>query len=139
MIVLDANVWISSLIVVEIHHHASDAWLSSWMAAARRIVVPDLFMAEVPGAVARRRSDPVIGAETLRALRRNPLIDIVPLTPAAWRSAAELAAQHLLRGADAVYVALALQETMPLVTWDRTVLSNAAGVIDVRTPDQVRI
>lgn len=109
------------------------------MSGGRSIVVPDLFMVEVAGTIARRRNDPSLGLAALRALRANTSLRVVSVTPTTWAQSAELAARHLLRGADAVYVALAIQERLPLVTWDQAVLSNAAEVVDVRTPDQIPI
>ena len=50
------------------------------------------------------------------------------------RTAAGLAADYGLRGADAVYVALAKQLNLPLATWDREQLQKASGIIKTQTP-----
>ena len=39
-----------------------------------------------------------------------------------------------LRGADAVYVALALLMNSPLVTWDKEQLTRAAPIIETLAP-----
>jgi predicted nucleic acid-binding protein len=48
-----------------------------------------------------------------------------------------VAADLGLRGADAVYVALAHQLGLTLVTWDREQLTRTASMIVSRTPDQM--
>ena len=48
--------------------------------------------------------------------------------------AARLAARLRLRGADAVYVALAERLDLPLVTLDSQQLERGGSVIDVRRP-----
>jgi len=50
---------------------------------------------------------------------------------------ARSAARLRLRGADAVYVALAASFGMPLVTWDGEQQERAARAIDVRTPSEL--
>ncbi|HEV8260717.1 MAG TPA: hypothetical protein VGQ19_08175 [Burkholderiales bacterium] len=50
-----------------------------------------------------------------------------------------IAAQYFLRGADAVYAALARQLGTPLVTWDKELLERAAAVVPTFTPaDRLR-
>jgi predicted nucleic acid-binding protein len=51
------------------------------------------------------------------------------------RLAAELAASLRLRGADAVYVAVASVTGERLVTWDREVVSRAARAVDAGFPE----
>jgi len=48
--------------------------------------------------------------------------------------AAQLAADHALRGADAVYVAAALRLGLPLVTLDGEQLQRAEAVISTLSP-----
>ncbi len=65
---------------------------------------------------------------------RLPVLHLVTLHRQLGISAAQLAADLHLRGADAVYVAIAEALSLPLVTWDREQLTRAAGRIAVRTP-----
>ena len=61
-------------------------------------------------------------------------LSIHPFTESQGETAAAIAAQQFLRGADAVYVALAGQLRMPLVTWDKELLERAAAVVPTLTP-----
>lgn len=45
-----------------------------------------------------------------------------------------IAAQYLLRGADAEYAVLARQLGTPLGTWDKELLERAAAVVPTFTP-----
>ena len=139
MIVLDASVWVSAVVPTEARHVTSHDWLASWTEAGHRLVVPDLFIVEVTGTIARRRGDPQAGRQTLRDLRSDPAFDIVTPTRSTWTIAAGLAADLLLRGADAVYLAVALERGLPLITWDQEILLRAGTTIDVRTPNQVPV
>ena len=59
---------------------------------------------------------------------------IIPLDEVLARQAADVAAQHRLRGADAVYVAVALRFGSTLVTLDREQHDRAAAVLHTRYP-----
>ncbi len=48
--------------------------------------------------------------------------------------ASKIAANHQLRGADALYVAVAAQLNIPLVSWDKEHLSRASNLITTYTP-----
>jgi predicted nucleic acid-binding protein len=64
----------------------------------------------------------------------DPAFRIVPIDQALAEAAARHAADLFLRGADAVYVALAERLGVPLITWDNEQLARAAAVIDARVP-----
>ena len=59
---------------------------------------------------------------------------IMPIDRQLGQLAAQLAARLQLCGADAVYVALARQLGLPLVTWDNEQRTRAATIIPVQTP-----
>lgn len=61
-------------------------------------------------------------------------IQIVSLHAALGRHAAWISATYRLRGADAMYVAVADDLGLPLVTWDRELLQRAASIVDVIEP-----
>jgi len=50
------------------------------------------------------------------------------------RQAATLAIDLRLRGADAVYVAVAQYFNLPLITWDAEIINRSKNVIQVNTP-----
>lgn len=60
---------------------------------------------------------------------------ILPLDVELGQRALELAAQHGLRGADAVYAAVAHQVGSTLISRDNEHLTRLHGILTVRTPE----
>jgi predicted nucleic acid-binding protein len=74
--------------------------------------------------------------EFAAALGRLPHLMTVPVDEALARQAADVAAQHRLRGSDAVYAAVALRFGSTLITLDREQRERLEAVLDVRYPGQ---
>ena len=76
----------------------------------------------------------MLGDQAVATILANPAVSLVsvdqPLASLAARHATSLA----LKGADAIYTALAEHMGLPLVTWDNEQLTRAAGRIQVRQP-----
>jgi predicted nucleic acid-binding protein len=70
----------------------------------------------------------------VQQLARSEVIELIPVTLAVAERAALIAAEHRIRGCDAVYVALAEQLSDALVTLDRQQLERGAAVVPVRAP-----
>ncbi len=132
--VVDASVWVSALVSSDVHHAASRAWLEREDEAAGVLVAPALLLPEVASAVSRATRSPLLGRRAIRSLLAVPALRVVPLDGALAELAARLAADHGLRGADAVYVAVAKQLSLPLVTWDREQARRAARVVHAGAP-----
>jgi predicted nucleic acid-binding protein len=100
------------------------------------VIVPTLLLPEVASAVARASDDSAGAVQYVDALAALPHLTIVALTATMARQAAELAAVHRLRGADAVYVAVARRYGTILVTRDEEQRSRASAVITCQTPEE---
>lgn len=134
MTVMDASVWVSALVPPDVNHTASRFWLDRYLAGGGIIVIPALLLPEVAGAISRRTGQPDLGRRAAEAVLRIPGLRLVPVDARLSEEAAELAADLRLRGADAVYVALARHLSVPLVTWDVEQQTRAGAVAVVRTP-----
>lgn len=64
----------------------------------------------------------------------TPGLRLVPIDAGLARVASDAAADYLLRGADAVYAALAHVLNLPLVTLDAEMDRRAAGIVRVVAP-----
>ncbi len=64
-----------------------------------------------------------------------PALTLIPVTDALADLAAALAADLRLKGADALYVAVALQRGISLTTWDEEQRIRGAQVIVTKLPD----
>jgi predicted nucleic acid-binding protein len=134
VLVVDASVWVSSLIPQDSYHQASRGWLDRYLDRGGIVYEPVLLLSEVAGAVARLKADSQLGQQALQDLLEVPTLRLVPHDFDFGRVAAQMAADLRLRGADVVYVTAAYLLQMPLVTWDREQQQRAGSVIAVQTP-----
>lgn len=132
--VVDASVWVSSLVAQDVHHAGSRQWLDDKLRAGTPLMVPTLALAEVAGAIARRTGAAALGRQASRWILRFPGLRLVPLDPQLGKEAADVAADLQLRGADAVYVTVAHALRNPLLTWDEDLHRRANSLIEVRYP-----
>lgn len=135
MSVIDASVWVSRLVPQDAFHSSSRRWLSAHAAAGGLLVSPVLLPVEVAGAVSRRTGNVRLARRVLNGLLRVPALRLVPIDHNLARSAAEIAADLGLHGADAVYVALARHLNLPLVTWDDEQRQRAAHTVAAFSAD----
>jgi predicted nucleic acid-binding protein len=100
----------------------------------QKVILPSLALAEICGAIARRSDSSDVAPAVLPFLLAQSWIEYASLDAALGREAAALAIACRLRGADAVYVALAAARRLPLVTLDAEMLERAPASIDGLTP-----
>lgn len=136
MIVTDASVWISHLIAQDIHHSTSRRWLTAIVNQGAAIAAPALLLAEVAGAIARRTGDTDLGNKALNHILSTPDLHLVYTDSELGMLAAHLAAGQRLRGADALYVAVAYHLKIPLISWDREQIDRVRDLITAYTPAQ---
>ena len=99
--------------------------------------VPYLLLVEVAGAISRTRANPMQGHAFATAFENLPNVTFVALDSSLAQQAQRLAAQHGLRGADAVYAAVAVQARAVLLSLDNEHITRLRGVVEVRTPAEV--
>src|SRR5258708_679450 len=134
--VVDASVWVSRLVADDVFHAASRRWFVQHAAAGGQWVAPGLVLAEGVGAIFRGTSKPDLASRTLTNLLHLPGLRLVGLDRRLGREAAELAASAGLRGADAVYAALARHLAIPLITWDVELRQRVGNTLEVIQPGQ---
>ena len=134
MTVVDASVWVARLVPEDIHHVRSQTWLERFIADGGLVAGPMLLTAEVAGAISRRTGDPTLARTAVARLLRLPVLRLVAIDRRLGETATRLAADLGLRGADAVYVATALELQVPLLTLDQDQFSRAASTIIVSAP-----
>ena len=134
MAVIDASVAVALVNVQEKEHAACWAWFEAARYEEEPILAPVLLLAEVAAALSRGVGDPTLAQRVVHHLAHAGLVELVPVTLALAEQAASIAADHRIRGSDAIYVALADELGEPLVTQDRQQLERGAAVVAVRTP-----
>jgi predicted nucleic acid-binding protein len=133
---VDASVFLNAFNPYEKGHAASRALLDRLRAGPVPVIVPNLLRVEVAAAVARGRADAGLARRFADALMRLPHLQAVPLDDQLAASAAGLAADRGLRGADAVYAAVALRFGSTLITGDREQRERLKGLLPVVTPEE---
>ena len=134
MAIIDASVYVALVNAQEREHSSSWAWFDQTVAAGEPVISPVILLAEVAAAISRGVGDPMLAQRVVQQLAHSEVIELIPVTLALATRAAEIAADHRIRGCDAVYVALADQLSDTLVTLDRQQLERGAARVAVRSP-----
>jgi len=133
---VDASVFVNAFNPHEAGHAVSLQILTTIQERGDPVIVPTLLLVEVAAAVARASDDSAGAIQYAIATAALPHLTLITLTPAMARHAAELAADHRLRGADAVYLAVARRYGTTLVSRDDEQRARGAGVAPCQTPEE---
>ena len=134
MYTVDASVFIRDTDPTDPDHEICRMFLEALDAGSIPVIVPNLLLAEVAASVSRTRRDPIRARIAASAIAAFTHIRLVTIDDALAQIAAELAADRALRGADALYAAVALQYGCTLVSLDREQRERAAPVTPTQTP-----
>ena len=133
---LDASVVVSAVRRVEAKHVESRRLMDQLRESATPVIVPTLLLPEAVAALRRVTGDAELARAFAATLRRLPNVVWVPLDAVLARQAGELAAEHSLRGCDAVYAAVARRFGGTLVTLDQQQLERSAAAVETQTPGE---
>lgn len=133
---VDASVFVNAFNPHEAGQPESLAVLTALRERGDPIVVPALLLPEIASAVARATGDREGALAYARATADLPHVTLVSLTSAMARQAAELAAMHRLRGADAVYVAVARRYGTTLLSRDEEQRRRASAIVSCQRPEE---
>lgn len=136
MTVTDASLWVSRFLVDDIFHTNSQLWLEKTAGAGLPLVAPTSMLAEVAGAVARRTGSSQLGYHAVQSIQQVPTLQLVAVSAELGDFAAQVASTYRLRGGDAIYVAVAYQLQVPLVSWDQEQIACVAGFVNAYAPEQ---
>lgn len=134
MAVIDASVYVTLINAQESEHESSWAWLEQTRAAQEPVVAPVILLAEVSSALSRGVGDSSLAHHVVQQLVGSRIIELIPVTTALAQQAAAIAADHRIRGCDAIYVALAWQLGDHLVTLDQKQLNRGSAVVRTHRP-----
>ncbi len=131
---VDASVFLNAFNPHEAGHDQSRRFLAYLHEQAIPIIAPTLVLPEVAATIGRATGDPGLARRFVTALSALPHLVLSPLDSSLARVAAEVAAEHRLRGSDAVYAAVALRFGSALVTLDREQHDRIAAALPTRYP-----
>ena len=133
---IDASVFVNAFNPHERGHDGSLQILSAIQQRGDPVIVPTLIVPEISAAVARATRDSAGALRYARATIALPHLTLVSVTTAVARQASDLAATHRLRGADAVYLAVARRYGTTIVSRDQEQRTRGAAVVACRTPEE---
>ncbi|MBM3925047.1 MAG: PIN domain-containing protein [SAR202 cluster bacterium] len=134
MYVVDTSVWVSKFVIEDSNHSISAGWFEFAVRQGEALVCPSFVLAETAGAVARRTRRRSIGIDAARLMEQLPIFRLVSVDLQLAKLSAEVASRGLIRGSDAVYVALAQELDVPLVTWDQEQKMRGNQFVRTTTP-----
>lgn len=139
MVTIDASVYIAAAFATDKYHTDSVLFLGKTRRLSTDIVCPALVLPECAGAVARRTGRASLAQHVLTLIGTSASLTLAPLGETLARQAADIARLYQLRGADAVYVAVAQAFGATLITWDTEVLQRGQAVVVTLTPTQAAV
>ena len=134
MFTIDTSVWVNAYSPAEAGHAASRSFLDALFSTTHPVFVPTLLPVELAGAIARVRGDSQLATGIARAMFQLSTIRWVALNDEVAQRALQIAADHRLRGADAIYAAVALAHNCELVSLDQEHLTRLTTVVRTSTP-----
>lgn len=136
MLTVEASVWVAALDARDRFHAVSVDFLRAVGKRGIQLHGPAFALLETACAVARRAGSVEAGQRAWEHLRRHPTLVLHPLSRRLMEAAREVGLQGLLRGADALYAAVALSARAPLVSWDEELLGRAGAITPERWLDR---
>lgn len=131
---IDASVFLNAFNSAEPGYRDSNQLLDELHRRSSPIILPSLVFPEVAATISRVQGDAALARSFAQTLRRWPGLIVVALDDALAQQAVDVAAQHQLRGSDAVYVAVAIRFACVLVTLDCEQRQRAAGAVSALAP-----
>jgi predicted nucleic acid-binding protein len=128
MVTLDANVWIAAYDARDAFHGDSVAFMKLIGVRRTQVYGPAFVIVEAGCAVTRRTGSVHDGQLAMQGISNYPLLTLLPLDQQLLSVAADAGLRHMVRGADALYVAAALLTGAPLISWDNELVQRAGAV-----------
>jgi predicted nucleic acid-binding protein len=134
VICVDASVFVSAVREAEEYYAGSRQFLQRVREQAVDVVCPTLILPECAAAIARATNNSALAEGIVDLVESFAGLRLVSFELSLARRAAQIATAHRLRGADAVYVAVAEMFGISLVAWDNEILRRAPAVVPTMTP-----
>lgn len=134
MLTVDANVFVSASAPADVFHGDSNTFLSRVRRTQISVSCPSLLLPETASGIMRPSGNALAAQAAVATIQTFPGLHLFPLTEQRAEQAAQIALNYGLRGADAVYVAMAQELGTTLITWDNEMLTRTTAVVIAMTP-----
>lgn len=129
-IVVDASLWVARLIAQDVFHAVSRQWLDARRSDGAQFIAPTFLLVEVAAAISRRTGDSKLAQQSAEALENLPDLRLVEMDQSVIQTAVKAGAELGVRGADALYIAIAQKLSLPLATLDNDQQERASSVVE---------
>jgi len=136
MFTVDASVYVSAMNSGEAASQQSYAFLEKLHAGRHAIYSPTLLLVEVAAAISRALGDAQQAIDLTQSIRDLPGHVWIVLDAGFAEASLRLAANSRLRGADAIYAAVAMRHKAALVTRDRQQIKRLRPFLTVMVPEE---
>lgn len=134
-VVVDASVLVSQASSQDVYHVASSVWLTRYLTNGGLLIEPEFVLIEVASAISRRTGQATFAEQVAQKLIQSATIRLITLDTTLLHEVIRIAANLGLRAGDALYVALAHQLGVPLISWDKEQLARADPLVEAYSPD----
>ena len=131
---IDASVFVSAAMPSEAQFDDSNLFLDHIRLHPQVLQCPMLLLPEVAASLARRTDNAEVGQNSIYWVTQFPTMSLLMLDMVRTLQASQIAAMYRLRGADAIYVAIAQEFGTTLITWDREMLTRGLSAVSIMTP-----
>ena len=128
MLTVDASVWVAAGNPDDMFAERSREFLAVAAQQSESFCAPAFVEVEVACALARRWQNAEAGRQWAKSIRVNPGITAVPADAALLAFAVHLGTKLLLRAGDALYVAVSMIYSAPLISWDAELIQRAGAI-----------
>ena len=134
MYCIDASVIVNSLMEKEPYCSQSKAFLNMVQEKSIKTFLPEIVIPEITSGVFRATKDENFAFQFTKNLRLIPNFSFVPIDTKLADLASLVICKTGLKGTDAIYVALAFDYNLELITLDKEQLEKGKKLIKVRRP-----
>lgn len=134
MFCIDASVIISAARDTEADSNRSVAFLNTIRQERQRVFLPEIAITEVASGLFRATKDAAFSKTFANTFRAVPNVICVSVDRRLTDSAIDIICKTGLRSADALYVALAYEYHLTLITLDREQLRKGKTIVSARLP-----
>jgi predicted nucleic acid-binding protein len=131
MIVVDASVIVSKYLENERFHLKARRFFQRLIKSKEIILLPEIAFPEIASAISRGTGNPQYALDFCRELRLFSNFIFIPIDESISDLSVEIASKYFLKGADAIYVAVAYRYDVPLATFDEEQKKKASKIIKV--------
>lgn len=133
-LVVDSNIFISSLDRQDLFHSECSAILAKLIHKQIKVVSPLIVWVETICILGRRMENKEVARRAYRDPAFQPAINWLELSAAEAEEACELGIQTGLKGSDALVVQVAIRSGLPLLTKDREIHAKAPATVQLFEP-----